>query len=87
MRPGDLQLLVTDSVMPRMSGPDLANLITTMRPGIRVLFMSGHSEDAVALHGRLGGAGFVRKPFEPDEIVRTVRETLDATAGVVDEVA
>ena len=64
MRPGDLQLRVTDSGMPRMSGPDLANLITTMRPGIRVLFMSGHSEQLLGEPARPGRA-FIQKPFTP----------------------
>ena len=84
---GAIELLLTDVVMPQMTGPELARRLAELRPMMRVLFMSGHSEDAVALHGRLGGAGFVRKPFEPDDIVRIVRETLDSSAGVVDEVA
>ena len=73
----DLKLLVTDSVMPRMSGRTLAGHIVTMKPAVRVLFMSGHSEE---LLGQLGPSGweFIQKPFTPQDLLDKVRSILEA---------
>jgi CheY-like chemotaxis protein len=72
----DVQLLVADSVMPRMSGPALADRITTMRPGIRVLFMSGHSEEPPGEPGRPGRA-FIQKPFTPGDLLDKVHMIME----------
>ncbi len=73
----DLKLLVTDSVMPRMSGRTLAGHIVTMKPAVRVLFMSGHSEE---LLGQLGPSGweFIQKPFTPQDLLDKVHSILEA---------
>jgi diguanylate cyclase (GGDEF)-like protein/PAS domain S-box-containing protein len=76
--PDRVDLLLTDVVMPGMNGRDLADRIGMMRPGIRILFMSGYSQEAVQSHGVLArGSTFIEKPFSPDGLVRRVREILD----------
>jgi PAS domain S-box-containing protein len=76
---GSIDLLVTDLVMPGLSGPALAEELTRMRPETRVLFMSGYSETAVSKRGRLrDGSTFLAKPFTPDVLAREVRSTLDS---------
>ena len=75
--PGRIHLLMTDVVMPRMSGPDLALALSQARPGISVLFMSGYTEDAAALQGALvAGAEFIAKPFSPEELTAKVMALL-----------
>jgi predicted ATPase/signal transduction histidine kinase len=79
---GEIQLLLTDVVMPRMTGPELAGRIAATRPGIRLLFMSGYS-DASITAGGLGDqpAAFLQKPLTPDLLARKVREVLDSGKG------
>jgi DNA-binding NtrC family response regulator len=73
---GPLNLLLTDVVMPGMNGPDLADRLTSLRPGMKVLFMSGHGDSAVARH-RIGqGAPYIEKPFLADVLSRKVRDLL-----------
>jgi two-component system, cell cycle sensor histidine kinase and response regulator CckA len=74
-----IQLLITDVVMPEMSGPDLASRLGTLRPMMRVLYMSGYTDDEVLTRkGLPENSAFIQKPFTPDQFLRKVRETLDA---------
>ncbi len=77
---GAIQLLLTDVLMPEMSGKDLAKRLALRRPETRVLFMSGHTENAIVHHGVLKpGIAFIQKPFRLEALVHKVREVLDAT--------
>jgi len=74
----EIHLLLTDIVMPYMNGRDLAEQISSLRPGTKVLFMSGYTDHA-AVHRELSaGAPFLQKPFTPDALARKVRGLLDA---------
>ena len=76
---GFIDLLVTDMVMPNLSGKELAERLLLERPALRVLYMSGYSDEAIARHGALTpGAVFLQKPVAPNALVRAVRCALDA---------
>jgi CheY-like chemotaxis protein len=76
--PEPIHLLVSDVVMPSLSGPELARRVRELRPGLRTLFLSGYTEELVGAKGALKGVdGFLSKPFTPDALARKVRELVD----------
>jgi two-component system cell cycle sensor histidine kinase/response regulator CckA len=76
---GPIDLLLTDVVMPGLSGPAMAQCILRMHPTIKVVYMSGYASDAMGDHGILSsGTAFLQKPFTPDILLGKVRETLDS---------
>jgi len=73
----EIHHLITDVVLPEMSGNDLAGEISKIRPGIPTLYMSGYTANVIAHHGVLDeGVQFIGKPFTPDSLARKVREAL-----------
>jgi two-component system, cell cycle sensor histidine kinase and response regulator CckA len=76
---GNIDLLLTDVIMPKSNGKALADSLTALRPGMRVVFMSGYTDEAILRHGFIeANNNFIQKPFTPERLVRTVREALDA---------
>jgi CheY-like chemotaxis protein len=80
--PGHIHLLLTDIVMPGMSGRVLADHLAQKRPGLKVLYFSGSSWDNLKNAGVVDpGIHLLPKPFFPPDLIRKVREVLDATGG------
>jgi signal transduction histidine kinase/DNA-binding response OmpR family regulator len=76
-QPGIIHLMLTDMVMPEMSGRELAARVASLRPETKVLFMSGYTDKAVVHQGVIDeGTPFIQKPFTPDTLARKVREVL-----------
>lgn len=76
-----IHLLLTDVVLPSLGGPEMAKQLTSERPEIRVLYMSGYTDDAIVHHGVLEpGIAFLQKPFSVDDLWNKVRAVLDSPA-------
>ena len=74
-----VDLVLTDVIMPGMSGNDMSKQLLAMKPDLPVLYMSGYTDDAIVQHGVLEpGINFIQKPFSPDALALKVREVLDA---------
>jgi two-component system cell cycle sensor histidine kinase/response regulator CckA len=77
--PDPIHLLLTDLVMPLMGGRDLAKRLRGMGRDIKVLYMSGYTDDSAIRQGELErGTNFIQKPFTPDSLSRKVRDVLDS---------
>ncbi|HLB81679.1 MAG TPA: response regulator [Gemmatimonadales bacterium] len=75
---GEIHMLLTDVVMPGMSGREVAERLARARSGIKLLFASGYTDDSIVRHGILeSGTAYLQKPFSPESLARKVREVLD----------
>jgi CheY-like chemotaxis protein len=76
-----IDLLVTDTVMPLLGGPELAKRLLPVRPALKVLYLSGYTDETVVGHGLLDpGLAFLQKPFAPDMLARKVHEVLSGVS-------
>jgi DNA-binding response OmpR family regulator len=79
--PGPIHMLITDVILPEMSGRRLAEMARQWRPGLRVLFLSGYSDGEIERAGVLqAGLNFLAKPFSLESLARKIREVLEASA-------
>ena len=75
---GPIQLLLTDVVMPKVSGKKMAEKLLATRPKLKVVFMSGYTDNSIVHHGVLDkGMHFLQKPFTAESLTQNVREVLD----------
>jgi two-component system, cell cycle sensor histidine kinase and response regulator CckA len=86
--PGRIDLLITDVIMPGMNGSSVAREVSARVPGVKVIFVSGYTENAVAQEGVIGsGAGFVQKPFTSALLLARVRDALEGRSRLDDAVS
>jgi two-component system cell cycle sensor histidine kinase/response regulator CckA len=84
--PGAIHLLLSDVVMPQMSGPELAKRLASSRPEMKVLCMSGYTDDSIVRHGVLEARiAYLQKPITPETLTTKVRELLDGSKGMTTE--
>jgi two-component system, cell cycle sensor histidine kinase and response regulator CckA len=76
--PHKIDLMITDVIMPEMSGVQLAGRVVRFRPDIRVIYMSGYRRDALAQQGLRNDMIFLQKPFQMEELILKVREALES---------
>jgi FixJ family two-component response regulator len=77
-----IDVLLTDVVMPGASGPELTRLLMAQHPSLKVVYMSGYTEDTIVHHGVLNpGIAFLNKPFTSEKLGRKIREVLDNSLG------
>jgi two-component system, cell cycle sensor histidine kinase and response regulator CckA len=82
-KPERINLLLTDVIMPGLNGRALAERLEVLQPGLKVLYMSGYTDDAIVNHGVLeSGTQLLHKPFSEENLIRKVREVLDAAGAV-----
>jgi len=75
---GSIDLLITDVVMPKMSGKETAERLQPLYPHMKAIYMSGYTDNAIAHHGVLEpGLNCIEKPFPPEALTHKVREVLD----------
>ena len=76
---GRIDLLITDVIMPGMNGKELAHRLTSLRPELKILYMSGYTSDVIAHHGVLDeGVSFLQKPFSIKGLADKIRAVLEA---------
>jgi len=79
--PGTIHLVISDIIMPQLNGLELRAQLALCRPDLRVLLMSGYSQEELSRQDLSAeGIGFLEKPFRPEELVNRVRELLTAQA-------
>jgi two-component system cell cycle sensor histidine kinase/response regulator CckA len=76
-RSGEIQFLLTDVVMPKMNGMQLAQEVKKLFPGIRILYVSGYAQDVVGNLSEMQRTDFIHKPFKSEALLRKIREILD----------
>jgi CheY-like chemotaxis protein len=77
----EIHLLVTDVVMPQIGGRELSRRLLALRPDLKILFVSGYTENSIVHHGILAsGIAFLQKPYLPATLARKVRDVLDSRA-------
>jgi PAS domain S-box-containing protein len=80
---GEIDLLVTDVIMPEMNGLELANSLRSLYPALKCVFMSGYTSDVIAHHGVLDqGVHFLQKPFSKKDLIKNIRKILDDVESV-----